>query len=302
MSDIEFNRDFQPAHDRSVEVGPDVRRVTAANPSPFTFQGTNSYIVGRGRVAIVDPGPDDAAHVAALLDATRGETVSHIFVTHTHRDHSGAVEQLKAATGAQTVAAGPHRFARPPRPEESAALDAAADTAFMPSIVLEDAHSIGGNDWALEAIATPGHTGNHLAFALAGRGLIFSGDHVMAWSTTVVAPPDGSMAEYMASLDKLMARPEQFYLPGHGGPVTDAAGFLRGLKAHRKMREAAILDRLAKGDETIPAMVRAIYRDTDPRLHGAAGLSVLAHLEDLAGRGKIVSDGPPAIGGHFRLS
>ena len=228
--------------------------------------------------------------------------MSHILVTHTHRDHSGAVERLKAVTGAPTVGAGPHRFARPPRPEESAALDAAADIGFTPDITLADGASIGDGDWSLEALATPGHTGNHLAYALAGRDLLFSGDHVMAWSTTVVAPPDGSMREYMASLDKLTARPEQYYLPGHGGPVTDAAGFLRGLKAHRKMREAAILDRIAKGDEVIPAMVRAIYRDTDERLHGAAGLSVLAHLEDLVGRGKVASDGPPTFGGRFRLS
>lgn len=302
MSDVSFNRAFAPAHETAVTAAPGVRRVTAANAGPFTFHGTNSYVVGSGRVAIIDPGPDDAAHVAALLDATRGETVSHIVVTHTHRDHSGAVERLKAATGAPTVAAGPHRFARLPRPDESAAVDAAADTGFVPDIVLADGVSLGGDGWSLEAIATPGHTGNHLAFALRGSDLIFSGDHVMAWSTTVVAPPDGSMAAYMASLDTLAARPEQVYLPGHGGPVTDAAGFLRGLKAHRKMREAAILDRLARGDETIPAMVRAIYRDTDPRLHGAAALSVLAHLEDLAARGKVTADGPPSIGSRFRLS
>jgi glyoxylase-like metal-dependent hydrolase (beta-lactamase superfamily II) len=302
MSDIPFNRDFQPAHEKSVDIAPGVRRITAANPSPFTFHGTNSYIIGRGRVAIVDPGPDDAAHAAALLEATRGENVSHIFVTHTHRDHSGAVGRLKAATGAKTVAAGPHRFARAPRPDESAALDAAADTAFVPDIVLADGASMSGDGWSLEAITTPGHTGNHLAFGLAGRDLIFSGDHVMGWSTTVVAPPDGSMSDYMASLDKLMARSERIYLPGHGGPVMDAQGFVRGLKAHRKMREAAILERLAKGDETIPAMVRAIYRDTDPRLYGAAGLSVLAHLEDLTSRGKVATDDPPAMGSRFRLS
>jgi glyoxylase-like metal-dependent hydrolase (beta-lactamase superfamily II) len=302
MSDVAFTREFRPAHETAVDVAPGIRRITAANPSPFTFHGTNSYIVGRGRVAIVDPGPDDAAHVAARLLATSRETVSHIFVTHTHRDHSGAVEGLRAATGAPTVAAGRHRFARTPRPEDSASLDAAADTGFIPDIVLADRGAIEGDGWSLEAIATPGHTGNHLAFALAGRDLLLSGDHVMAWSTTVVAPPDGSMADYMASLDKLMARPEQVYLPGHGGPVTDAAGFLRGLKAHRKMREAAILERLGRGDETITQMVRAIYRDTDPRLHGAAGLSVLAHLEDLAARGKVATDGPPMLGSRFRLS
>ena len=302
MSEVDFNRDFDPAHGRAVAVLPDVRRVTAGNAGPFTFHGTNTYIVGHGNVAIIDPGPDDPAHVAAVLDAIRGETVSHILVTHTHRDHSGATAELKAATGAATVALGPHRFARPLSAGETNVLDAAADTGFVPDIVLPDTGVVEGAGWRLEAIATPGHTGNHLAFALGEADLLFSGDHVMAWSTTIVAPPDGSMSDYMASLDKLARRQEQLYLPGHGGPVTEAAAYLRGLRSHRKMREAAILERLARGDRTIPDMVKVIYRDTDPRLRGAAGLSVLAHIEDLVARGKVVSEGPPTIDGRFRPS
>jgi glyoxylase-like metal-dependent hydrolase (beta-lactamase superfamily II) len=301
MTDIDFARDFSPRHGEAVTVTPGVRRVTAPNAGPFTFHGTNSYIVGEGRVALIDPGPDDEAHVQALLDALAGETVSHIFLTHTHRDHSGGAASLRARTGAATVAAGPHKFARPLNIGEVNPLDAAADTLFRPDVVLTDGGTLVGDGWRIEAIATPGHTGNHLAFALGGD-LLFSGDHVMAWSTTIVAPPDGAMADYMASLDKLAARPEQTYLPGHGGPVTDAAAYLRGLRSHRKMREAAILDRLARGDETIDAMVKAIYRETDPRLHGAAALSVLAHLEDLVARGKAVSEGPPSITGRYRLS
>ena len=302
MSDIEFARDFQPMHGQAVAVAPGVRRVTAPNSGPFTFHGTNSYIVGRGKVALIDPGPDDDRHVAALLEALGGETLTHIFVTHTHRDHTGALRKLKAKTDAPTVAAGPHKFARPLNIGEINPLDAAADLEFSPDITLADGGTIEGDSWRLEAIATPGHTGNHLAFALGDRDLLFSGDHVMAWSTTIVAPPDGAMADYMASLDKLLARPEQRYLPGHGGPVTEAAAYLRGLKSHRRMREAAILERLARGDETIAAMVKAIYRETDPRLHGAAALSVLAHLEDLVARGKVVSEGPPAIDGRYRLA
>jgi glyoxylase-like metal-dependent hydrolase (beta-lactamase superfamily II) len=301
MSDIAFVRDFEPRHGEAVTVAPGVRRVTAPNPGPFTFHGTNSYIVGKGRVGLIDPGPDDPAHLAALIKALKGETLTHIFVTHTHRDHSGGVAALKAWTGAATVAAGPHRFARPLNIGEVNPLDAAADMDFGPDIVLRDGGKIAGDNWQLEAVTTPGHTGNHLAFGLGGGDLLFSGDHVMAWSTTVVAPPDGAMADYMVSLDKLLGRPETRYLPGHGGPVNDAAAFVRALRSHRKMREAAILERLARGDETVDAMVKAVYRDTDPRLHSAAALSVLAHLEDLVARGKVASDRPPALDGRFQI-
>jgi len=302
VSDITFDRDFAPHYGEAVAVAPGVRRITARNPGLFTFTGTNSYVVGNGRVAVIDPGPDDAAHVAALLAATAGETVTHILVTHTHRDHSGAAPALKAATGALTAGGGPHRPARPRRDGVIGGLDAAADTGFVPDLVLADGAAIAGDDWRLVAVATPGHTANHLAFALAGSDLLFSGDHVMAWSTTVVAPPDGSMADYMGSLDRLLARPERRYLPGHGGPVADAPAYVAALKRHRLAREAAILVRLAAGDTTIPDMVAAIYSDTDPRLHGAAGLSVLAHLEDLVERGRVIHEGEPGLGGRYRLA
>jgi hydroxyacylglutathione hydrolase len=279
-----------------------LRRVTARNPGPFTFHGTNSYIVGEGKVAIVDPGPDDDAHIAALLAASTGETVTHILVTHTHRDHSGGAARLVRATGAATVGGGPHRPARPLREGETGGLDAAADTLFLPDIVLGDGDSVEAGSWRLTAVATPGHTANHLAFALGGSDLLFSGDQVMAWSTTVVAPPDGSMADYMASLDRLLARPERRYLPGHGGPVGDAHAYVAALKRHRLAREAAILDRLAAGDRSIGQVVAAVYADTDPALHGAAALSVLAHLEDLVARGAVVSGGPPHLGGLYRLA
>lgn len=296
---ISFNRNFDPQYGRPVEVAPSVRRMTAPNPSPTTFHGTNSYIVGRGDVAIIDPGPDDAGHLAALLSAVAGETVSHIVLTHTHRDHTGALAALLEATGAMTVGGGPHRPARPPRAGESLRLDAAGDAAFRPDISLADGAAVAGHTWRLEAIATPGHTVNHLALALDDGVTLFSGDHVMGWSTTIVAPPDGAMRDYMASLDKLAARAERRYLPGHGGPIEDAHGYVRALKRHRQMREAEILARLVAGDRTIPQIVSNIYRDTDPRLHRAAGLSVLAHLEDLVADGKVVSDGPPVVEGRF---
>jgi glyoxylase-like metal-dependent hydrolase (beta-lactamase superfamily II) len=297
---LAFDMNFEPSHGEAVSVAPGIVRVTCGNPSPFTFHGTNSYIVGRDTVAVIDPGPEDEAHLAALLAAIGGRPVSHIFVTHTHRDHSPLAARLKAATGAPTVAEGPHRDARPLRIGEGPALDAANDTAFMPDIRLADGAAIDGDGWRLSAVHTPGHAANHAVFALDGTGIAFSGDHVMAWSTSIVAPPGGAMSDYMASLDKLIERGDRRLLPGHGGPVEDPVAFMRGLRAHRKMRERAILERLRAGDRTIPEIVAAIYRETDPRLHGAAGLSVLAHLEDLTARGTAVADGEVAIDGVYR--
>src|SRR6478752_1824297 len=215
--DIPFDKNLELAPDMVDEPVPGVRRVMANNPGPFTFKGTVSYILGRGNVAIVDPGPDDPAHVGALIDAVRGETVTHIFVTHTHRDHSPAAARFKAATGAKTYAEGPHRASRPLNIGESPRHESGGDPDFRPDIKLADGDIVAGDGWALEAVTTPGHTANHMAFALTGTDVLFSGDHVMAWSTPVVAPPDGSMSDYMATLDKLVRRHETTYYPGHGG-------------------------------------------------------------------------------------
>ncbi|TPI61327.1 MBL fold metallo-hydrolase [Mesorhizobium sp. B3-1-7] len=294
---LEFDTSFDPAYGRAVAVAPDVLRITAINPSPFTFHGTNSYLVGRETLAVIDPGPEDDAHLETLLTAIAGRPVSHIFVSHTHRDHSPLAARLKELTGAPTLAEGPHRPARP-LPEVNP-LDASADLGFVPDVVLADNALTQGDGWAIRTVLTPGHTANHAVFALEGTGTLFSADHVMAWSTSIVAPPDGAMADYMSSLDRLLARDDRLLLPGHGGPVTAPRRFMRGLKTHRKMRERAILERIRSGDRTIKEMVGAIYRDTDPRLHGAAGLSVLAHLEDLVARGLVATDGEPAIDGVF---
>ncbi len=298
--DIPFEKSFDLAPGRVEEVMPGVRRVLCDNPSPFTYKGTVSYIVGRGHVAIVDPGPDDPAHIAALLDAVRGETVTHIFVTHTHRDHSPGVPAVKAATGALVLAEGPHRAARPLNIDEAPRLDASNDTDFMPDRALADGEVVSGRGWTLEAIATPGHTANHMAFAFRESNAIFAGDHVMAWSTPIVAPPDGSMGDYMASLAKLARREEPVYWPGHGGAVRNAPRFVAAYILHRKAREAAILNHLTKGESDIPGIVAAIYSNLDPRLVKAAGLSVLAHLEDLVARGAVATDGAPAVAGRFR--
>jgi glyoxylase-like metal-dependent hydrolase (beta-lactamase superfamily II) len=299
--DIPFDRTFDLAPDQVDEVAPGVRRILCNNPSPFTFKGTVSYIVGRGRVAIIDPGPLDEPHIAALLDAVRNETVTHIFVTHTHRDHSPAAERIKAATGAPVLAEGPHRAARPLNIGEGPRLDASNDTDFQPDRALADGEIVAGDGWTLEAVTTPGHTANHTAFAFREANLLFSGDHVMAWSTPVVAPPDGAMSDYMASLEKLAHRSESVYLPGHGGAVRDAPRFVAHYIRHRKAREASILHRLSKGEADIPTIVRASYIGLDPRLTKAAGLSVLAHLEDLVARGEAATDGAPSIGGTYRL-
>jgi glyoxylase-like metal-dependent hydrolase (beta-lactamase superfamily II) len=300
--DIRFNRNLALTPGVVEEVVPGVRRLLCDNPSPFTFKGTMSYIVGRGQVAIIDPGPDDARHIAALLEAVRNETVTHIVVTHTHRDHSPGAARVKAATGARTYGEGPHRPARPLHIGETPRLDASNDADFRPDQPLADGETVSGAGFTLEAVATPGHTANHMAYALRGRGLLFSGDHVMGWSTSIVAPPDGAMSDYMASLDKLARRDEGLYLPGHGDVIREAPRFVQSYIRHRQGREASILHRLGKGEADIPTLVRAIYIGLDPRLTRAAGLSVLAHLEDLVARGAVATDGAASIEGIFRLA
>jgi len=299
--DIVFDKTFDLGPGQVEEVAPGVRRLLCDNPSPFTFKGTVSYIVGRGEVAIIDPGPDDPRHIAALLDAVRNESVTHVFVTHTHVDHSHGAARVKEATGAITLAEGPHRAARPLHIGEAKRLEASADSDFRPDHALADGEVVAGKGFAIEAVATPGHTANHMAFALRGTDLLFSGDHVMAWNTSIIAPPDGAMSDYMNSLDKLLRRSERVFLPGHGGMVREAPSFVRQYIAHRHAREAAILARLRDGEADIPELVRAIYVGLDPRLVGAAGLSVLAHLEGLVARGFVATDGPPAIASVYRL-
>ena len=261
-----------------------MRRILCNNPSPFTFTGTISYIVGKGKVAIIDPGPDDPAHAKALLDAVRGETVTHIFVTHTHRDHSPNTARIKAATGAPVYAEGPHRASRP-RYESEKHLLGIRRRPRLQARRQRHGDTIEGSGWALEAVATPGHTANHMAFAWRERKSLFVGDHVMGWSTSIVAPPDGSMSDYMASLERLTQRDEDLYFSGHGPEIPEGPRYVRFLIRHRQAREASILHRLAKGEADIPTLVRAIYIGIDPRLTGAAGYSVLAHLEDLVARG-----------------
>jgi glyoxylase-like metal-dependent hydrolase (beta-lactamase superfamily II) len=264
-----------------------VRRVLAPNPSAFTYTGTQTYLVGEGQVAVIDPGPDDAAHVAALLEAVRGERVEAILCTHTHRDHSPASRALAAATGAPIIGCAPLDI----EDEEAGRADEAFDPDYRPDRVLGDGERLAADGWTLTAVATPGHTSNHLCYALEGTGALFCGDHVMGWATSVVAPPDGDMADYMASLDTLRGREDRILYPAHGPAIEDPKARLDELVAHRRMREREILDRLAAGEGHIPAIVAAIYVGLDPRLRAAAGRSVLAHLLDLERRGLARRDG-----------
>lgn len=267
-------------------VAPGVRRLLAANPSPFTEKGTQTYLVGAGEVAVIDPGPDLPEHVEAILAATAGERIAAILCTHTHRDHSPASRPLAAASGAPIVGCAPLAIE-----DDGPRADAAFDFDYAPDRILADGERLDGSGWSLEAVATPGHTSNHLCFTLAGTGVLFTGDHVMGWSTTVVSPPDGDMTLYMESLDRLLERDDRIYLPAHGPAVDKPQAHVRALIGHRRMRERQILAQLEAGEGHIPAMVATMYRDIDPRLHPAAGRSVLAHLVDLERRGLVREEG-----------
>ena len=303
MADYESESDpfvsaREPPPRALTQVSPMVRRLVAPNASPFTFNGTCTYIVGRNRVAIVDPGPEDDSHLSALLAAVDGDRVETIFITHTHRDHSVGARKLRAATGARLVGAAPFT----PRGDGSSGLDSAHDHDYSPDLILSDGERWHGPGYTMEPVATPGHCSNHLCFALLEENALFSGDHVMGWSTSIVAPPDGSMRAYMDSLDKLRGRPETIYWPGHGGPVVEPQRYVRALIHHRRQREASILNALENGPQTIPALVARIYVGLNPSLTHAAGLSTLAHLEDLSERGMVVGEVEDGGESRFRLA
>jgi glyoxylase-like metal-dependent hydrolase (beta-lactamase superfamily II) len=268
------------------QLSPLVRRVLARNPSPFTFTGTGTYIVGAGEVAIIDPGPADPAHLDAVAAAVAGERVVAHVITHTHMDHSPGAAPLKARLGGAIVGCAPLVLS-----DDGPRADAGFDPGYAPDRVLADGETVSGAGWTLRAVATPGHTSNHLCYALEEEGALFSGDHVMGWSTTVVAPPDGDMAAYMVSLQKLLARADKRYYPTHGAPVEEPQRWVRHLIGHRRQREAQILAQLAAGPRPVPAMVEQMYAAVDPRLWPAAGRSVLAHLIDLEARGQVRRDG-----------
>ena len=295
--DIPFRHEIAFEYGRLEPVAPGVRRIVAKNPGPFTFKGTGTYVVGEGEVAVIDPGPELEEHVAALLASLAEEQVTHILVTHTHRDHSPAAKALKAATGAPSYGFGPHAGGR----RGEAGVEEGGDWDFAPDIVVTDGAEIAGGKWRFEAVHTPGHTSNHLCFALPDSGILFSGDHVMGWSTSVIAPPDGDMAAYMASLDKLLARQDAVYWPTHGPAITEPQRHVRAFIAHRREREAGIIDCLKAGVEATDKIVEHLYAGLNPALRGAAARSVLAHLIDLIGRDIVTAEGPATVAAHFKL-
>lgn len=287
---IPFVRDFDFAYGRRDQLSPLIQRVIANNPGPFTYSGTATFIVGQASagagVAVIDPGPADKDHLAALLSAVEGRTVSHVLVTHTHRDHSPLAHPFANAVGAPILAA------RPPERQmhASGTLDEEEDDRFQPDTILSGGETITGDGWTVKAMFTPGHASNHMAFALLDENALFCGDHIMGWSTTVVAPPDGNMSDYMASLDAVIAHDFSVLWPTHGPPIIAPSAFLAAYRLHRRDREAQILGRVQAGDADIATMVPILYATVDPRLWPAASLSVRAHLDKLIREGQVRVD------------
>ncbi|HEY2019064.1 MAG TPA: MBL fold metallo-hydrolase, partial [Bryobacteraceae bacterium] len=275
---IPFDRSFEAPYGEVLRLSPMVSRLLARNPSPFTFKGTGVYIVGAnedaGDVAVIDPGPLIPEHLEALKRAIEGRRVTHILVTHTHADHSPAARPLKEWTGAKTYGFGPHGSGK----EDGVKVEEGGDRDFVPDVAVRDCDVIAGSGFTFDCVYTPGHTSNHMCYALREEKALFTGDHVMGWSTTVVAPPDGDMAQYMASLKKLLARDDKILYPTHGAPVRDPKPFLQAYLDHRLEREAQIIACLSGGVTTIPEIVARLYADVDKGLHPAAARSVLAHL------------------------
>ena len=304
-----LDTDHAPAYGEAIQVAPLVQRVTAPNPSPFTFAGTGTYIVGHRRVAVIDPGPDDAAHVAALLRALEGRTVTHICVTHTHSDHSPACRALAAATGAPILGFGPHPAtdarrggaSRPPSDSGDISRNHQApitvdeepgDWDFVPDATLAHGDALAGDGWTLECLHTPGHISNHLCFAVPSERGVLTGDHVMGWSSTIIPPPDGNLGDYLRSLQLLIDRGDRdhVYWPTHGPAITSPGRYARALLAHRHRRTDQILTCLRDGPTTIPAMVARMYTATPKFLHPAAERSVLAHLIHLTQEGRVAAE------------
>jgi glyoxylase-like metal-dependent hydrolase (beta-lactamase superfamily II) len=315
---LPFKHDFAPPYGTLEEIVPGLRRVVANNPGPYTFRGTATFIVGRGDVAVIDPGPKDELHTEAILDALSktGERVSHILVTHTHPDHSPGTKLLKERTGAQTYAWGghPHEPGTPedafnyPKPvsretpsstpDEESSEEHRGDTDFVPDHYLSTGDEVVGETWRTEALHTPGHIANHLCFAfpdLGTDGVVFTGDHVMGWSTSVISPPGGHLADYLQSLALLVERPEQTYVPTHGAPITNGPDLAKGILAHRHFRTAQVLEQLKAGQTLIPQIVEQLYLGLDVRLIPAAGRSILAHMIDLIERGHVIGKAKPSF-------
>jgi glyoxylase-like metal-dependent hydrolase (beta-lactamase superfamily II) len=296
---IPFTYKYDFEYGKLETLTPLIRRITAKNPSGFTFQGTGTYVIGHGEVAVIDPGPMDADHIQALKDGLAGEKVTHILITHTHFDHSPAAAPLKEYWGAKTYSYGPHGAGKQ---EDGISIEAGGDMEFVPDVLLKDGDTVKGPGWTVESVYTPGHTSNHLCFALKEENALFTGDHVMGWSTSVIGPPDGDMTQYMKSLELLLERDEDIYWPTHGTCIRDVKNYVRAFMAHRLEREKQILDCLAEGYTLIKDMVPVMYKDTDPSLYGAAAGSVFAAMIRLVDVGKVVCDRDLLPTSHFEVA
>lgn len=285
MTGIPFNHEFEFRYGIIEPVTDGIRRIVARNPGPFTGPGTGTYIIGRGEVAVIDPGPMLPDHVDALLAGLGEETVSHILVTHTHADHSPAARLLRQRTGAPVFAFGPH--AR----DSAGELEGGVDREFVPDFLLDDGDEVPGDGWSLEVIHTPGHCSNHICFAWPGAGALFCGDHIMAWSTPVIIPPDGSVGDYIESLDRLSERPERVFYPTHGTPITEPGNFIAKVREHRLNRVEQVAAAIADGVDNLPSLRRRIYTDIPRNLEAGAELSLLASILYLQKRGHVLEVG-----------
>jgi glyoxylase-like metal-dependent hydrolase (beta-lactamase superfamily II) len=299
--ELPFKKTINFAYGKPRELAPGVMRIVANNPSHFTFKGTNTYLLGARSLGLIDPGPDDPAHLRAILDAAGNRPISHVIITHTHRDHTDGMPALLAATGAKTVGYG-RRVANRGTPRTSPSGGEYVEKDFIPDVALADGQRLEGEGWAITAMHTPGHAPDHLCFALEGTKILFSGDHVMGWNTSVVAPPEGSMGAYMRSLQRLLKRSDEVYFPGHGGQVEDPHRLVKAYLLHRRMREQAVLDCIRNGNNTVRSIVPIIYKGLDPKLLNAASLSVLAHVEHLRERALVYCDSPLSADRALSLS
>lgn len=298
-AELAFNRSQDVDYGVAQEVAPDVRRIVANNPGPYTFLGTNSYVVGSGEVSVIDPGPADQSHLEAIADAIKGERLAYILVTHSHRDHCEGARGLQALAGGEIAAFGPTGTARGAG-APGLSYDF-VDPDFVPDRTLADGDTVRGRGFALDVLHMPGHAPDHLCFALVGKRTMFTGDHVMGWNTTVIAPPEGNLADFLASLERLMQRHDKIFLPAHGGRIQTPQRVVKAYIMHRQWREQTILACLDEGICTVPHIVARLYGTLDAGLKGAAALSVLAHLEHLITRELVTADGPSGLSSVFCL-
>jgi glyoxylase-like metal-dependent hydrolase (beta-lactamase superfamily II) len=298
-AELAFNRSVDVDYGVAEEVAPEVRRIVANNPGPYTFLGTNTYVVGSGEVAVIDPGPADELHMEAVASAIKGERLSHILITHSHRDHCDGARALQALAGGEIASFGPTGTERGAGvPGLSYAF---VDPDFVPDRTLADGDTIRGKRFVLDVLHMPGHSPDHLCFALVGKRTVFTGDHVMGWNTTVIAPPEGNLADFLASLERLMQRHDKMFLPAHGGRIQTPQRVVKAYIMHRKWREQTILACLDEGVCTVPCIVARLYGTLDAGLKEAAALSVLAHLEHLINREIVTAEGPPDWSSAFYL-